>query len=179
MGSAEFEWGALPMSLAVITRIPVNDKEPQFHKIYHRSIIPLLDLGTPRRVGSEDELSFIFPPEFSTELCEHLCDQFLRNLGHDHMRTKEAVRLKQYFYATTPEPMRVVGRKKVPSRGYSAPVSDFWWDIRNHFMVFPLSREAQVLEALSALQSRNFSENWEKNNLSQRPWESHAIKFFS
>lgn len=135
MGSAEFEWGALPKSLQ---RMMKEWRSGNVHEykitIKKENFIvwskTLLDNGKE----IEDFMSLALQ-------------------GKTH--TKEAVCIDRYFEGETVERLKrgcVKKMERVTNYGYC----NFWWDIENDWMLYPTEYNEKVKTAFLALDAKRF-----------------------
>ncbi len=175
MGSSEFEWGALPASLAVLTRQPKDKTKTGLW--VKRITMPVSSVGENVMVRKdiESEFAFIFPTDYKEEHVHWFIKQFLYFLGINPPKTKKSVYLRNYFVEIPPRPLRK-GEKPHALTWRDRPV-DLWWDICNHFMVMPASRVDSILDSLAVLRQQGFSKTWREKQKSRGSLDQVVLGF--
>jgi len=116
MGSAEFEFGALPNSLR---RMRVNREKLALRKV---NVDDSPSLSSDNRQGFLRTYSYLAPDEFQTY------EGFLMKLRRGSLHTKERTQF------SIEEQTRIKQRSEKYT--YSPTIADFWWDIENDVMFF-------------------------------------------
>lgn len=151
MGSAEFEFGSLPKSLHTI--VDAFKKRPTLFlkKDIEKFFTTITIKETPFTL-------FHITPYSKTEIKEI---ENLFTLWSDIDSWKDAPRLKEvlgihhYFEGKTISSLkRGCKKKRIETKNYS--YMNFFWDIDNHFFVFPSAPiyKEYIIEALEALSKR-------------------------
>lgn len=151
MGSAEFEFGALPKSLAHIMEMYEKEK-------FVMSDIIINDL--PFVLYASDSLT----KEDFSDISKLFNEAAKGKFSPSHL--KEPLNISEYFAGEKIEKLKRNCKKKrevVDNYFYC----DFWWDVDNHYFVIPAAYYyvERVGAALRALQSRQ----WLKGFLERNP----------
>jgi hypothetical protein len=152
MGSAEFEFGSLPKSLktCMANYYKNNIKLFNFEIDKHNFICIYFNLA-----------KITLEPEIEKEIVElftfYKDHPYGGMIGNKRIHLKEMLNINHYFeghYRTI-----VKGHKQAkPQRETNYDYVDFWWDIENHFWVFPHENDnlKKINYALKGLEKRGY-----------------------